>query len=455
MKDLTTGSVPRHLLEMALPIAIGLFVQTLYYLVDLYFVGRLGGAALAGVSAAGNLMFFIMALTQIIGVGAVALMSQAVGRKQQSEATTVFNQSMMLSTVLGVCTLVGGYALAPVYMGSISADQPTLEAGVTYLYWFVPCMALQFAIVTMGSALRATGIVKPTMIVQLLTVILNIILAPVFIAGWGSGYPMGVAGAGLASTVSVAVGVLMLWWYFARHEKYVAFNASQWRPDLTVCRKIFGIGVPVGGEFALLFVYFAVIYWAIQGFGASAQAGFGLGSRILQAIFLPAMAIAFSIPAVAGQNVGAGLNDRVRATYKWGLILTTAMMVLVTILCQIRPGVFITPFSTEPEVIKVGTDFLRIISINFVFSGIIFVCSGMFQGLGNTWPATISTGTRLITFAIPLVYLSTRDDFAIEQIWYLSVATVALQSITSYFLLKREFRLRLSDVSSQVTASAS
>jgi putative MATE family efflux protein len=252
-------------------------VQTLYYLVDLYFVGRLGDIALAGVSAAGNTMFVIIALTQILGVGTVALISHAVGRKDRDDANLVFNQSLLLAAGLGAATLIVGYAWTEDYLLTIAADADTVTAGRDYLYWYLPGMAMQFALVAMGSALRGTGIVKPTMVVQLLTVALNIVLAPVLIAGWGSGIPLGVSGAGLASTLSILAGVLMLWIYFNRLEKYVLVQPGLWRPQLAVWKRMLGIGFPAGGEFLLMFAFMAVIYWAIRDFGAAAQAGFGLG----------------------------------------------------------------------------------------------------------------------------------------------------------------------------------
>jgi Na+-driven multidrug efflux pump len=127
----------------------------------------------------------IMALTQVLGVSAVALISQAVGRKNQEQANLVFNLSLVLSAVCAVITLLGGYLLAESYLGSITADDAALREGLTFLYWFLPGMALQFAMIAMASSLRATGIVKPAMIVQVLTVVLNTILAPILIAGWG------------------------------------------------------------------------------------------------------------------------------------------------------------------------------------------------------------------------------------------------------------------------------
>src|SRR5690606_16965351 len=143
--------------------------------------------------------------------------------------------------------------------------------------------------------LRATGIVKPGMVVQIVTVLLNTALAPILIAGWGPGPALGVVGAGLASTLSVAVGVAMLLYYFAKLEKYVRFDFSQWRPDYTVWRRMLSIGLPAGGEMLLMFVYFGMVYVLIQGFGAEAQAGFSVGGRIMQSIFMPTMAISFAI----------------------------------------------------------------------------------------------------------------------------------------------------------------
>ena len=261
MKDLTQGSIAKLLLAMAAPIAIGMVFQTLYFLVDLYFVARLGDVAIAGVSAAGAIPFVILALTQVLGVGTVALVSHAAGRKDQPEANLVFNQSVLLSAACGVLTLAGGYALGGWYMRSVAADSATAAAGATYLFWYTPGLALQFALVAMASALRGTGIVKPAMIVQMLTVVLNVVLAPILIAGWGTHIALGVAGAGLASSVSIACGVIFLWIYFVRLEHYVALDPLQCRPRARTLMRLLAIGLPAGGEFFMMFVITVFIYW--------------------------------------------------------------------------------------------------------------------------------------------------------------------------------------------------
>lgn len=443
MKDLTRESIVANIVAMAMPIAAGMAFQTLYLLVDLFFVAALGDAAVAGVGTAGTLMFVVMALTQVIGVGAVALISQAVGRKDPSDANLVFNQSLSISALCALTTLVAGYAFTDDYVRAIAADAAAERAGTLFLYCFLPGLALQFALVTMGSALRGTGIVKPAMAVQIATVLLNTALAPVLIAGWGTGHALGVAGAGLASSISISVGVVLMTIYFIRLEKYVSFHRELWRPRLATWKRMLDIGLPAGGEFAMLFVSMAVIYWVIRDFGAAAQAGYGIGARIMQSIFLPAMAIAFAAGPIAGQNFGAGRADRVRETFTKAAFLNSVVMLVVTVLLQWRPEVLVAVFTPDRQVQAVGAGFLRIISWNFVAQGIVFTASGIFQGLGNTRPALLSSGIRLALFVPLAVWASYASGFQLDTVWYLSVATVLVQAVTSYLLLQRQFDRRL------------
>jgi MATE family, multidrug efflux pump len=454
MKDLTQGPITQQLIAMAVPIAIGMLFQTLYLVVDLYFVAHLGDAAIAGVGTAGTAMFVIMALTQMLGVGTVALVSHAVGAKDQAQANLIFNQSVTLSAVCGVATLAGGWLLGGVYVRAMAADAATAGAGSAFLYYYTPGLALQFALVALGSALRGTGIVQPTMVVQVLTVLLNTVLAPVLIAGWGTHHPLGTAGAGLASSIAVAAGVVFLWIYFARLEHYVKLDSALLAPRAPVVRRILNVGLPAGGEFFMMFVIIGVIYWVIRGFGPAAQAGFGIGGRVMQALFLPVMALAFAAPAVAGQNFGARKFTRVRETFRAAALLSVVLMLGLTLLCQWRPQVFIEFFSRQPEVVEVGATYLRIISLNFIATGLIFTCSGLFQALGNTWPSLASSGSRLFTFVLPALILSSLPHFSLLQVWYLSVATVTLQALTSLALLQREFRRKLGAPPAAASAAA-
>ncbi|MBY0506263.1 MAG: MATE family efflux transporter [Bryobacteraceae bacterium] len=443
MKDLTQGSVAKHLLQLASFIAVTMAFQTLYYLVDLYFVAGLGPAAVAGVSLCGNLAIVIMALTQMLGVGASALIAQAAGRKDQPAAQLVFNQVFALSAFVGVVVLLLGFVLRQPYLETLSKDPATIREGAAYLLWFAPALSMQFALVAMGAALRGTGVAKPTMVVGIITVVLNCALAPVLIAGWGTGRPLGVAGAGIATFIAICAGVAALAAYFARLETFVTFDSRLFRPNLTILGRILNIGIPSGGEFILMSFHVAIIYWIIRDFGPQAQAGYGIGSRVMQSIFLPVMAISFAVPALAGQNFGARKPERVRQTMISAAWMGSLLMASVTLLCQISPATLIRFFSHDAAIVAFGADYLRIIALNFVASGLVFTFSGMFQALGNTWPSLASSFARLFVFAIPAVLLSRRTGFEIHELWYLAVFTGFAHATVAYFLLRRELQSKL------------
>jgi Na+-driven multidrug efflux pump len=163
----------------------------------------------------------------------------------------------------------------------------------------------------------------------------------------------------------------------------------------------------------------------------------------LGVVHMPALSIAFAAGAIAGQNFGAGNNERVRETFRSVLLLGSAVMIAFTIVAQWRPEALLGGFTNDAETIAVGALFLRMIALNLVAQGAIFVCSSMFQGLGNTRPVLLSSAARLITYGLPLIWLSRSPDFRIEHVWYLSIATTTLQAGVSLWLLRLEFRKRL------------
>ena len=286
----------------------------------------------------------------------------------------------------GFIFFVIAMALRPAYARQLTADSVTAELTASYLLWFIPAMGLQFGIVAMGAALRGTGNFKPGMVVQTTTVIINIVLAPILIFGWFTGRPLGVAGAAIATFVAVVVGTLWLALYFLPKDAYLQFDAANWKPQFALWRKLLSIGLPAGAEFALMAVYLFIVYIISRPFGAGAQAGFGIGMRIIQAGFMPIVALGFAVAPVAGQNFGAGKPDRVRETFRSAVLMAVSAMLLLAILCHVAPGAMIRSFSNDPQVLAVGEEYLRIISWNFVASGVVFVSSSMFQAMGNTLP---------------------------------------------------------------------
>jgi MATE family, multidrug efflux pump len=442
MEDLTTGSISRHLMKTTSFMLVTMVFQTLYFLVDLYWVGRLGKEALAGVGIAGNLTFIVLAITQMLAVGTTTLISHAAGRKDRDRAQSVFNQSVVLSGCIGVVFFAVMTVLRHAYVSALSADGVTAARSTEYLTWMIPAMSLQYPMVVMGAALRGTGNFKPGMVVQTATVIVNMVLAPLLMFGWVTGHPLGVAGTAQASLIAIFVGTVWLATYFIPASSYLKFP-SELRPHLRSWAQVLKIGLPAGAEFALVAVYLFIVYSVSRPFGAVAQAGFGIGLRIVQAGFMPVVALGFAVAPVAGQNFGAREAHRVRETFRRAALMAALVMLLFTVLCQLVPEAMIRFFSTDTAVIAVGSEYLRIISWTSVASGVIFVNASMFQAMGNTIPPLVASFIRILLVAIPLWLLVRLPGFNLHWIWYLSVAATIFQLLMNLLLLRREFRTRL------------
>ena len=446
MQDLTTGSVVRHLLKTASFMLVTMVFQTLYSLVDLYWVGRLGKEAVAAVGISGNLSFVVLAISQMLGVGTTTLVSHAAGRRDKPQALLVFNQSLVLSSLAGVIFFVLAMALRTTYAEKVAADALTADLASDYLLWFIPAMALQFGIVAMSAALRGTGNFKPGMVVQSSTVVLNMVLAPFLIFGWGTGHPLGVAGAAISTLVAVAVGSVWLTLYFLPEDSFLRFVPADARPQIGLWGRILKIGLPAGAEFGMTTIYMLLVYIVTRPFGAAAQAGFGVGLRIVLAGYLPVVALGFSVAPVAGQNFGARRPERVRQTFLMGAALSAVLMAAFAVLCHIAPAAMVRIFSQDAQVVSVGEEYLRVISWGFVATGVVFVASSTFQAMGNTLPSLATSFLRVLIVAIPVMLLSRQPGFELRWIWYLSVGAVLLQVVASLWLLWREFELRLTSM---------
>jgi len=442
MEDLTNGSIARHLLKTTGFMLVTMVFQTLYFLVDLYFVGRLGKEALAGVGIAGNLNFIVLAITQMLAVGTTTLISHAAGRKDQAHAQLVLTQSLQLAVFIGAVFFSSISVLRDAYVNTLSPDPVSATRSLEYLSWFIPAMALQYPMVVMAAALRGTGNFRPGMVVQTATVIINIVLAPALMFGWIGGRPMGVAGAGLASFVAIIVGTFWLAFYFFEVKSYLKLRA-EYKPHGGMWATILKIGLPAGVEFALVAVYLFMVYMVSRPFGASAQAGFGIGQRLIQAGFMPVVALGFAAAPVAGQNFGARKPERVRETFRRGASMGGGFMLLFTIVCQIIPEAMMRLFSSDPAVISTGVEYLRIATLSAAASGVIFVNGSMFQAMGNTIPPLVASFMRIIVVAIPTVLMARMAGFELRWLWWLSVAATLLQLAINLFLLRREFRVRL------------
>jgi Na+-driven multidrug efflux pump len=455
MQDLTTGSISKHLLTTASFMLVTMVFQTLYFLVDLFCVGYLGKEAVAGVGVAGNLTFVVLAVTQMLAVGTTTLVSHAVGQEDEPRALLVFNQSQVLSTVVGraVPRRVDGDPHG--LHAEPRADAATAQAAGDYLLYYLPAMALQFPMAGMAAALRGVGNFKPGMIVQTSTIIINIVLAPAAdlrtlrpaAAGVGGRRardaprrdrrhgvaldlllrPRGLSALSTARTCrrSSAVG---------RDAQDRAARRRRVPDDGRLPDARLGAGTPVRRE---------------------AQAGFVIGMRVgAGALHAGRRARLLGGAGGRARTSARGLGDRVKTVFKDASLMAVGWMLLMAVLCNLVPAALIGIFSSDPAVLAIGEEYLRIVAFTFAFSGLIFVCSSMFQAMGNTMPSLIASVTRIIVIAVPAIALSTTPGFKLVWIWYLSAGAVVLQLAIVLLLLRREFRTRLGRLSMAPVAGA-
>lgn len=443
MRDLTQGSVTRHLLQLSLFMSVSLLLQTLYMLADLYWVGALGPESIAALSLAGNLFFVVLAVGQVLAVGTIALVSHAVGAREPDRARFIFNQTTVYGVLLGLLVFVGVCAVRPFYFGWLGADAATAALGRAYLFWLAPAFLAQLAAVGLSGALRGIGDLKTPMWINAAAVLMNVILDPVLIYGWGPAPALGVAGAGLATLLALATAWGILLWFFTRPHSFLRYNPAQWKPDWGLYSRLTRIGLPAGAEFGIMSCNLFVIFWAISVFGASAQAGYGVGQRLLTSLYLPVLALSFANAPVVGQNFGARRGDRVRRSFYAASGLAVAFMLGLTLLCQLAPHWLIRLFSSDAEVVGYGSGYLAIVSWNFVASALVLTTSSSFQGLGHTLPPLVSSLLRFLVFAAPVVWMARLAGFRIEQVWWFWVATIFLQAGLNLVFLRRSFRHRL------------
>jgi Na+-driven multidrug efflux pump len=203
---------------------------------------------------------------------------------------------------------------------------------------------------------------------------------PLLIFGIGPWPKLGVTGAALATFISILVADVLMVIYFEKKYHYLRFRFPLFRPRTKIWSGMLRIGVPAGAEFMLLFVYILLVYAIIRGFGPAAQAGFGIGARVMQALFLPVVALSFAVSPVVGQNFGGRRADRVRHSVYTAIGVASLMMLVLTLIAFLVPGTLIRIFSRDPRVIVFGSEYLRIVSVNFVSAGVVFCNFQRFSG---------------------------------------------------------------------------
>ncbi len=435
--DLTEGPIFTTLLKLAVPVTVSMVMFTVYLLVDIYFVGKLGPDAVAALSISSNAFFIHLGFSTILGTGGMALIAQAFGRREYDHAAQVFKQSLMMALVIGVVEAAAGFLLAPAYIEFFGGTGQSLQWGIEYFQIFSISFLFMLLLYVTGNCFRGMGDTKTPMMIMLQANVLNIVLDPILIFGWLGMPAMGVRGAAVASLVSQIYGLGIYGYLMFIRGAHLDIKGS-WRFDPMIIKQSLLIGVPSGMNHFLLAANLMITYRVISMYGTAALASIGIGFRILQAIYIPVIALASAMAAIVGQNYGARNFSRIAGTLGKAWLVSMIFMIGCTVVCLLWPKFLIGIFSSNPDVVYYGGVYLRIFAIGFVMVGTIMVVSAAFQGLGKTYPSLVGAVVDNALFAGLVFTLPVSFGWGIQSIWWIKLATAAVETAVVAIWLKRE-----------------
>jgi len=435
--NLTEGPILKTLVKLAVPVTISMVLFTIYLLVDIYFVGKLGPDAVAALSISSNAFFIHLGFSTVLGTGGMALIAQAFGRKEYDQAAQVFKQSLLMALVIGTIEAVTGFLLAPAYIEFFGGTGKSLQWGIEYFQIFSISFLFMLLLYVIGNCFRGMGDTKTPMMIMLQANVLNMVLDPILIFGWLGLPALGVRGAAIASLISQFYGLGIYGYLIFVRGSHLDVK-GKWRFDPKIIRQSLLIGVPAGMNHFLLAANLLITYRVISIYGTAALASIGIGFRILQSIYIPVIAVASAMAAIVGQNFGARKFSRITGTLGRAWLIATIFMIACTAICLLLPQALISIFSNNAEVIAFGVVYLRIFAIGFVMVGTIMVASSAFQGFGKTYPSLIGAVVDNALFAGLVFTLPVYFNWGIQSVWWIKLATAAAETVVVALWLKQE-----------------
>ena len=402
---LTHGSVGRHLVDMTLPMLLGIATMMGQSFIDAWFLGKVGDRALAAFSFGFPILMIVTSVAIGLGAGTSSVVARAIGREDHSRAKRLVTDSLILSFLItaAIC-VIGVLTIDPLFrlLGAPDDMIPMIRSFMTSLYAGVP-----FVVVGMVgmSGMRATGDTRLPSKLMIGGAVLNVVLDPIFIFGFGPVPEMGLDGAAMAGLLargSIFVGTL----YLLLHRlDMVSFD----KPEIAELRRSWGdilhVGLPAAGTNAIVPVGLAVITAMIARYGPDAVAGFGVASRIESLVLVLYYALSAVIGPFVGQNLSAGKEERIQLSLRLCAMFCISSGLVVAAGLALLSGFLPTLFSDNEAVMSVTRMFLLIAPISYGAYGIVMVVNAAFNGLGNPMPGVIISVTRILVLYVPLAML--------------------------------------------------
>ncbi|WP_437961719.1 MATE family efflux transporter [Sorangium sp. So ce119] len=430
--DLTTGSIPRHLVTFSLPMLLGGFLQTTYSFINAIWVGQfLGTGALAAVTVSFPVIFTIFGVGMGMTLATNILVSQSFGARRFDELRRVVDGSTALIYGLGVLLTVVGEIFTPEILRAMDTPADVFAPSVSYLRVFLLSLPFSFGMFALRSMLQGTGDSKTPLYFQLGSVLLTTVLDPLLIFGRLGLPELGLNGTAWATIVSQVISLVALNVYLHVKKSPIAPRWPRFGQLGPTLRKTCRIGVPASIQQSVVSLGMVVVTGIVNGFGEVATAAFGAASRIDQIAFLPAINMGMAISTLAGQNLGAGHHGRVREVFTWGCVFSGGITLVISAAALVFPEALLRVFINDPVVVDLGVSYLHIVGACYVLFGLSFVSNGIINGAGATVVTTVISLLSLWVIRAPLAYWLSREMRSVEGVWYAIAVSFVVSLIAS------------------------
>lgn len=431
-RELEYEKISRLLLHYAMPAVIGTMVNALYNIVDRMFIGHgVGALAISGLTLTFPILLFLQAFGMLVGTGAATRVSIFLGRKEHAMAENILGNALTLTFLITIITVVPSMLFLDDMLIWFGGSENTIPYAKEYLYIIIPTTLLTSLSFGFNAVMRASGYPRKAMITMLIGAVLNVILDPIFIFV----FDMGIEGAAYATVISMAASTVFVMHHFFSKESLIRFRRKYLKLDKQIVWAILTIGVsPFAMQLAGSLVN-VVMNHSLQTYGGDLALGAnGIISSVGMLLVMLIVGIAQGMQPIVGFNHGAGHHHRVMETLRLVIITSTGIMGAGWLCCLFFPEVIVRGFTSNPELIAIAANGLKLNLSMFVVVGSQIAISQFFQSIGIAWKAIFLSLTRQFLYLIPVI-LFLPSIMGLDGVWYSGPISDGLAAVTAWAFL--------------------
>ncbi len=432
--------------KLAVPASVGTLFQTLYTIVDTFYAGKISPEALSALSKSFPIYFLIIATSIGVTVAGTSLIGSSIGEKNEKNVLSYFGNVIIYSIIISIVVSILGFAFGEKIFLLMNSSQEVTILGLEYINVIFLGTILFILVVALNSFLHAEGDTKTYRNVLIFSFFLNIILNPIFIFGFLFIPPLGITGIGIATLIAQFVSLLVILIKILNNQRIKQITLDHFKAKFFFLKNIFFQSMPITIAILGYSIAATIVFTYVGLFGEYAVAGYGSATRIEQVVLLPILGINTAIISIIAQNIGAKYYDRVEQSYftsiKYGLFIMLIAGVVIFISADIVPKFF----SSNPEVIKHGSMYLKISAFILPAYPIFFLSNGFFMALKKSEKAMVNNIARNVIVPVLSFYIAKYLNADFKTFFYIWAIFQWLISLMLFFYVKYYIKNKLANI---------